>query len=123
MTLLDVRDLSVRFETDDGPVHAVDRLSFTLGEGEVTTRRPPAPKHAPVAFRRLDAPTRTALLAVPTVRTGFDALTKACADSSASASGDATAVTRCDRAEGALTGAIADFVRTGHALPPPARRP
>ncbi|MDX6485687.1 MAG: peptide/nickel transport system ATP-binding protein [Gaiellaceae bacterium] len=34
-TLLEVSDLSVRFDTDDGPVHAVDRLSFTLGEGEV----------------------------------------------------------------------------------------
>ena len=33
--LLEVADLSVRFDTDDGPVHAVDRLSFTLGEGEV----------------------------------------------------------------------------------------
>jgi peptide/nickel transport system ATP-binding protein len=33
--LLDVADLSVRFDTDDGTVHAVDRLSFTLGEGEV----------------------------------------------------------------------------------------
>jgi len=33
--LLDVADLSIRFDTDDGPVHAVDRLSFTLGEGEV----------------------------------------------------------------------------------------
>jgi peptide/nickel transport system ATP-binding protein len=33
--LLEVSDLSVRFETDDGPVHAVDRLSFTLGRGEV----------------------------------------------------------------------------------------
>ncbi len=33
--MLDVRDLSVRFETDDGPVHAVDRMSFTLDEGEV----------------------------------------------------------------------------------------
>jgi peptide/nickel transport system ATP-binding protein len=33
--LLDVADLSVRFDTDDGPVHAVDRMSFTLGEGEV----------------------------------------------------------------------------------------
>ena len=31
--LLEVTDLSVRFETDDGPVHAVDRLSFTLGAG------------------------------------------------------------------------------------------
>ena len=33
--LLDVADLSVRFETDDGPVHAVDRLSFTLAAGEI----------------------------------------------------------------------------------------
>jgi peptide/nickel transport system ATP-binding protein len=35
MTLLDVQELSVRFDTDDGPVHAVDRLSLTLDEREV----------------------------------------------------------------------------------------
>jgi peptide/nickel transport system ATP-binding protein len=35
MTLLDVQDLSVRFDTDDGAVHAVDRLSLTLDEREV----------------------------------------------------------------------------------------
>jgi peptide/nickel transport system ATP-binding protein len=35
VTLLEVEDLSVRFETDDGTVHAVDRLSFTLAEREV----------------------------------------------------------------------------------------
>ncbi len=33
--LLDVTDLSVRFDTDDGTVHAVDRMSFSLGQGEV----------------------------------------------------------------------------------------
>jgi peptide/nickel transport system ATP-binding protein len=33
--LLEVKDLSVRFDTDDGPVHAVDRLSFELAAGEV----------------------------------------------------------------------------------------
>jgi peptide/nickel transport system ATP-binding protein len=33
--LLEVTDLSVRFDTDDGTVHAVDRMSFTLAEGEV----------------------------------------------------------------------------------------
>jgi peptide/nickel transport system ATP-binding protein len=35
MTLLDVNELSVRFETDDGAVHAVDRLTFSLEAGEV----------------------------------------------------------------------------------------
>ena len=33
--LLDVRDLSVRFETDDGTSQAVDNFSFALGEREV----------------------------------------------------------------------------------------
>jgi peptide/nickel transport system ATP-binding protein len=33
--LLDVSDLSVRFDTDDGPVHAVDKMSFTLDQGQV----------------------------------------------------------------------------------------
>ena len=32
--LLEVADLSVRFDTDDGPVHAVDKLSFTLASGQ-----------------------------------------------------------------------------------------
>ena len=35
MTLLAVEDLSVRFETDDGTVQAVDGLSFELAEREV----------------------------------------------------------------------------------------
>jgi peptide/nickel transport system ATP-binding protein len=33
--LLDVADLSVRFETDDGATQAVDRFSFVLARGEV----------------------------------------------------------------------------------------
>jgi peptide/nickel transport system ATP-binding protein len=35
VSVLEVKDLSVRFDTDDGQVHAVDRLSFSLGEREV----------------------------------------------------------------------------------------
>jgi len=34
-TLLEVRDLSVRFDTDDGAVHAVDRMSLTLDPRQV----------------------------------------------------------------------------------------
>ena len=34
-TLLEVRDLSVRFDTDDGAVHAVDRMSLTLEPRQV----------------------------------------------------------------------------------------
>jgi peptide/nickel transport system ATP-binding protein len=33
--LLEVADLSVRFDTEDGPVYAVDRLGYTLAPGEV----------------------------------------------------------------------------------------
>ena len=33
--LLDVRDLSVRFDTDEGTVHAVDRMSLTLEPRQV----------------------------------------------------------------------------------------
>ncbi len=35
MALLEVSGLSVRFRTDRGPVHAVDRMGFTLDAGEV----------------------------------------------------------------------------------------
>jgi ABC-type dipeptide/oligopeptide/nickel transport system ATPase component len=33
--LLEVKDLSVRFETDEGPLQAVDRVSFALAPREV----------------------------------------------------------------------------------------
>jgi peptide/nickel transport system ATP-binding protein len=35
MALLEATDLSVRFHTDDGPIHAVDGVSFTLERSEV----------------------------------------------------------------------------------------
>jgi len=34
MTVLEVNDLSVRYRTDDAPVHAVDGVSFTVDRGE-----------------------------------------------------------------------------------------
>ena len=34
-SLLDVQDLTVRFRTYEGKVHALDRINFTLKEGEI----------------------------------------------------------------------------------------
>jgi len=81
---------------------------------ELTLRRPPQPKRALVPWRRLDEGTRTALLSVPKVKASYDALGKVC---------DGTNEAKCTQAEGALTGAIVDFVRGGGELPQPARRP
>ncbi len=33
-TILEVRDLKVEFDTDDGVVHAVDGVSYSVGRGE-----------------------------------------------------------------------------------------
>lgn len=33
--LLEIKDLSVRFDTEDGPVQAVDQVSFSLSAGEI----------------------------------------------------------------------------------------
>jgi cationic peptide transport system ATP-binding protein len=35
MPLLDIRNLTIEFMTDEGPVKAVDRVSLTLNEGEI----------------------------------------------------------------------------------------
>ena len=35
MALLEVKDLNVRFPTEDGVVHAVRDVSFTVDRGEV----------------------------------------------------------------------------------------
>jgi len=34
-TLLDIQNLSVAFDTDDGPLHAAEDVSFSIGHGEV----------------------------------------------------------------------------------------
>lgn len=91
-----------------------DGTCVSVMEGELTTRRPPAPKPATVAWSRLEEPTRHALLAAPKVKTTHDAFEKACnvADNKA-----------CDKAERAFSQAILEQVRTGASLPEPARRP
>jgi hypothetical protein len=100
-----------------------DGTCVSVMEGEITTRRPPAPKPADVAFSHLEETTRHALLTAPKVKSTHDTLFKAC---SALASVSATPADKkaCEKADKAFSLAIVESVRAGTAaLPAPARRP
>ncbi len=92
----------------------LDGTCVSVMEGELTTRRPPAPKPAMVPWSRLEEPTRHALLASAKVKSMHDAFEKACN------TGDKKA---CDKAERTFSQAILEHVRSGAVLPEPARRP
>ena len=91
-----------------------DGTCFSVMEGELTTRRPPAPKSASIAWGRLEEPTRHALLTVPKVKAAYDSVTKACA---------ADRTKACDKADAKFAQAILDAVRNGVELPKPVRKP
>ena len=95
-----------------------DGSCVSVMEGELTTRRPPAPKPAPVPWSRLEEGTRRALLTSPKVKATHDSLGKACSSVSSPAEKKT-----CDKADRAFTQAVADFVRGGAPLPAPSRRP
>lgn len=96
-----------------------DGTCVSVMDGELTTRRPPAPKPADVPWSRLEESTRHALLAAPKVKATHEALFKACTSVSSPAEKKS-----CEKADKALSLAIVDAVRAGTApLPAPARRP
>jgi hypothetical protein len=96
-----------------------DGTCVSVMAGEITTRRPPAPKPAEVPFSRLEEVTRRALLAAPKVKAAHEALGKACSTVSCAAEKKA-----CDKADKAFSLAIVDAIRAGAApLPSPTRRP
>jgi hypothetical protein len=95
-----------------------DGSCVSVMEGELTTRRPPAPKPAPVPWGRLEETTRRALLASPKVKSTHAALEKACSSFESGAEKKP-----CAKAEKALMQAVVDYVRSGATLPTPARRP
>jgi hypothetical protein len=95
-----------------------DGTCVSVMEGELTTKRPPAPKPAAVPYGRLEETTRRALLASPKVKAAHDELGKACSSVSTDAEKK-----KCEKADKAFAQAIVDYVRSGGALPAPARRP
>ena len=99
-----------------------DGTCVSVMEGELTTKRPPAPKPADVSFSHLEETTRHALLETPKVKAAHAALGKACVVSATSGP-RATDKQACEKADKAFSVAIVDAVRGGAALPSPARRP
>ncbi len=95
-----------------------DGSCVSVMEGEITTRRPPAPKPAEIQFSRLEESTRHALLASPKVKATHEALFKACTSVSCASEKKA-----CEKADKAFGNAIVDAIRSGAALPAPGRRP
>lgn len=92
-----------------------DGSCVSVMEGELTTKRPPAPKPASVPWTRLEEGTRKALLSSsPKVKGSLDALARICAGADRKA---------CEKADRAFSGAVLDAVRGGAALPLPGRRP
>ncbi|CAN5925464.1 hypothetical protein BH11MYX4_BH11MYX4_03630 [soil metagenome] len=97
-----------------------DGTCVSIMDGELTTKRPPAPKPAELAFSRLEESTRHALLEAPKVKATHAALGKACMISAAATSANRKA---CEKADKAFSQAIVETVRNGAPLPSPARRP
>jgi hypothetical protein len=95
-----------------------DGSCVSVMEGEITTRRPPAPKPADVSFNRLEEPTRHALLATPKVKSTHEARFLACTSVSSTSEKKA-----CEKADKAFSSAIVDAIRSGATLPAPGRRP
>jgi hypothetical protein len=90
-----------------------DGACVTLDEREITTKRPAHPARAAVAWRYLAEPTQKALLGAPKVATSESNVEKECAKRNG----------HCTRANAALAGAIAEYLKSGGSLPAPAHRP
>ncbi len=95
-----------------------DGTCYTLEDAEVTARRPPAAKHAPIPWRYLAERTRTALLESPKILTAYQRRGKECKGAT---SGEVTR--SCESADAALSAAIVAEVRGGLRVPTPERLP
>ena len=95
-----------------------DGNCYTLEDSELTARRPPAVKHAPIAWRYLGERTREALLQSAKVAAAYQRRGKEC---KGAVSGEVTKA--CEQADVALSASIVSEVRAGLSVPTPARLP
>jgi hypothetical protein len=95
-----------------------DGTCVSVMDGELTARRPPTPKPAPIPWSHLEEKTRHALLSSPKVKATHESLGTTC--SSVTSTKEKKS---CDKADKAFSRAVVDYVRNGATLPTPARRP
>ncbi len=95
-----------------------DGNCYTLDDGEIVTKKPPSPKHAPLQWHLYDTATKDALLKSAKVLAAFQRRGKEC---KGAMSGDVTKA--CEQADNALADAVVDEVRKGTSIPTPAKLP
>lgn len=95
-----------------------DGNCYTVEEGEVTTKRPSAPRHAPLPFRFYSERTKDALLESPKVLEAYKRRGREC---KGAMSGEVTRA--CEEADRALSLAIVSEVRAGRTVPTPEKLP
>jgi len=95
-----------------------DGNCYTLEEGELTTKKPPSPKHAPLPWRYYTERTKNALLEHPKVSAALQKRGKECKGAT---SGDVTKA--CEDADKGLSAAIVSEIRSGATVPTPDRLP
>ncbi len=95
-----------------------DGNCYTLSDDEITMKKPPAAKSAPIAWRFLAEATKNGLLDDAQVKSAYDKRSKEC---KGAVSGDVTLT--CQRADEALSAAVVTAVRGGANVPTPERIP
>jgi hypothetical protein len=95
-----------------------DGNCYSLEEGELTEKRPPQPKGAPLPFRLYEAATRDALLKNAKILAAYKKRGKEC---KGAISGDVSRA--CEQADTALSVQIVTEVRGGLTVPVPAKLP
>lgn len=95
-----------------------DGNCYTVEDNEVSTKKPPSPKHAPMPFRFYGDRTKTALLESERVLAAYKRRGKECKGAT---SGEVTKP--CEQADGALSAAIVAEVRAGKTIPLPEKLP
>lgn len=95
-----------------------DGNCYTLEDAELTTKRPSAPRHAPIPWRLLSDRTKSALLERPKILAAYQKRGKEC---KGAISGEVTRA--CEQADTALSAAVVAEIRAGLTIPTPEHLP